>query len=224
MKIDHYARGGFNVSYEERVSPSGLRSQRIEKAKTELKKAGLDALLVWKDENQRYLTDLRPQIIHGKSTCLNGALLVENEEPILFCSGGERDRIDRTMPWIKEVHTIPIIEEKALIHGLVKDILGPVLRKYKLEKAKIGLDESNIIFHKTLEEHFPNLSIEDGDTPMQKARMIKLPSEVVMLEEATAIADAVCATAINSVQEGVRECDVAANAMHTLYTLSLIHI
>ena len=219
MKIDHYARVGFNVSYEERVSPSELRLQRIEKVKTELKKAGLDALLVWKDENQRYLTDLRPQIIHGKSTCLNGALLVENEEPILFCSGGERDRIDRTMPWIKEVHTIPIIEEKALIHGLVKDILGPVLKKYKLDKAKIGLDESNIIFHKTLEEHFPNLSIEDGDTPMQKARMIKLPGEIVMLEEATAIADAVCATAINSVQEGVRECDVAANAMHTLYTL-----
>ena len=135
MKIDHYARGGFNVSYEERVSPSELRSQRIEKAKTELKKAGLDALLVWKDENQRYLTDLRPQIIHGKSTCLNGALLIENEEPILFCSGGERDRIDRTMPWIKEVHTIPIIEEKALIQGLVKDILGPVLKKYKLENA-----------------------------------------------------------------------------------------
>ena len=45
MKIDHYARGGFNVSYEERVSPSELRSQRIEKVRTEVKKAGLDALL-----------------------------------------------------------------------------------------------------------------------------------------------------------------------------------
>jgi Xaa-Pro aminopeptidase len=68
MKIDHYARGGYNVSYEERVSPSELRSQRINKAKAELKNAGLDALLVWKDENQRYLTDLRPQIIHGSNT------------------------------------------------------------------------------------------------------------------------------------------------------------
>ena len=46
MKIDHYARGGYNVSYEERVSPSELRSQRINKAKAELKNAGLDALLV----------------------------------------------------------------------------------------------------------------------------------------------------------------------------------
>ena len=40
MKIDHYARGGFNVSYEERVSPAELRKQRIDKARAELKKQG----------------------------------------------------------------------------------------------------------------------------------------------------------------------------------------
>jgi hypothetical protein len=57
--------------------------------------------LVWKDENCGYLTDLRPQLIAGKTTALNGALLIEGRAPILFCSGGERDRVDRTMPWSK---------------------------------------------------------------------------------------------------------------------------
>ena len=42
-----------------------------------------------------------PQLIAGKTTALNGALLIEGRAPILFCSGGERDRVDRTMPWSK---------------------------------------------------------------------------------------------------------------------------
>ena len=179
----------------------------------------LDALLVWKDENCRYLTDLRPQLIAGKTTALNGALLIEGKAPILFCSGGERDRVDRTMPWIEEVHTIPIIEEKALVVGMLDRILGPTLQKHGLSDGKIGLDEANTVFVKALQAKFPNLLIEDGDTPMQQARMIKLPEEIALLEEATAIADAVTASGIAAIAEGVRECEVAGEAMRTLFRL-----
>ncbi len=217
--MDRFARGPFHVGYERRVDLDALRRKRIAKADAERRKAGLDALLVWKDENCRYLTDLRPQLIAGKTTALNGALLVEGRAPILFCSGGERDRVDRTMPWIEEAHTIPIIEEKALVDGLVKDILGPVLRQYGLTDAKLGLDESNMVFHKSLTAHFPKLKVEDGDSPMQQARMIKLDEEIVLIEEATAIADAVCATATAAVADGVRECEVAGEAMRTLFRL-----
>jgi Xaa-Pro aminopeptidase len=217
--MDRFARGPSHVGYEHRVDLDALRQKRIAKADAERRKAGLDALLVWKDENCRYLTDLRPQLIAGKTTALNGALLVEGRAPILFCSGGERDRVDRTMPWIDEAHTIPIIEEKALVDGLVKDILGPVLRQYGLAEAKLGLDESNMVFYKALTAHFPKLKVEDGDTPMQQARMIKLDEEIALIEEATAIADAVCASATAAVGDGVRECEVAGEAMRTLFRL-----
>ena len=217
--MDRFARGPFHVGYERRVDLDALRAKRVAKADEQRKKAGLDAVLVWKDENCRYLTDLRAQLITGKTTALNGALLVEGKAPILFCSGGERDRVDRTMPWIEEAHTIPIIEERALVEGMVKDILGPVLKKHGLAEAKLGLDESNIVFTKALAGQFPKLAIEDGDTPMQQARMIKLPEEIVLLEEATALADAVTASATASVAEGVRECEVAAEAMRTLFRL-----
>jgi Xaa-Pro aminopeptidase len=217
--MDRFARGPFHVGYEQRVDLDALRRKRIAKADEQRRKAGLDALLVWKDENCRYLTDLRPQLIAGKTTALNGALLVEGKAPILFCSGGERDRVDRTMPWVKEAHTIPIIEEQALVDGLVKDILGPVLHQYGLTDAKLGLDESNMVFYKSLTSHFPKLKVEDGDTPMLQARMIKLDEEIILLEEATAIADAVCATATATVADGVRECEVAGEAMRTLFRL-----
>ena len=217
--MDRFARGPFHVGYERRVDLDDLRQKRIAKADQQRRQAGLDALLVWKDENCRYLTDLRPQLIAGKTTALNGALLVEGRAPIVFCSGGERDRIDRTMPWVKQVHTIPIIEEKALVDGLIRDILGPVLREHRLTDAKLGLDESNMVFYKALTHHFPNMKVEDGDTPMQQARLIKLDEEIALLEEATAIADAVCATATAAVADGVRECEVAGEAMRTLFRL-----
>ncbi|MFL5096244.1 MAG: M24 family metallopeptidase [Xanthobacteraceae bacterium] len=217
--MDRFARGPFHVGYERRVDLEALRQKRIAKADEQRRAAGLDALLVWKDENCRYLTDLRPQLIAGKTTALNGALLIEGKAPILFCSGGERDRVDRTMPWIEEAHTIPIIEEKALVNGMVKDILGPVLRNHGLAEARIGLDESNTVFTKALAGHFSKLAVEDGDTPMQQARKIKLPGEIVLLEEATALADAVTATATAAVADGVRECEVAAEAMRTLFRL-----
>ncbi|HEY1779324.1 MAG TPA: Xaa-Pro peptidase family protein [Roseiarcus sp.] len=219
MQAHHFAQGPWNVGYERRVDLTALRAKRIAKAEAQRRAAGLDALLVWKDENCRYLTDLRPQLIAGKSTALNGALLVEGREPILFCSGGERDRVDRTMPWIKEAHNIPIIEEKALVDGLVRDILGPVLKKHGLAGGKLGLDEANTVFTKALTAHFPKLQIEDGDTPMQAARRNKLPEEIELLEEATALADAVTASATAAVADGVRECEVAGEAMRTLFRL-----
>lgn len=217
--MDRFARGPFHVSYEARVDLQALRRKRIAKAQAERERAQLNALLVWKDENVRYLTDLRPQLIAGKTTALNGALLPAGKDPILFCSGGERDRVDRSMPWITEAHTIPIIEERSLIEGFVRDILEPVLHEHGLARARIGVDEANTSLIQLMAIYLPDVTIEDGDTPMQQARMIKLPEEVVLLEEATALADAVTASATAAVAEGVRECEVAAEAMHTLFRL-----
>ena len=217
--MHRFARGQFQVSYEERIDLNSLRQKRIERAQQFRKQAQLDALLVWKDENVRYLTDLRPQLIAGKTTALNGALLIANKSPILFCSGGERDRAERTMPWIKEIHTIPIIEERSLIEGFVRSILTPILREQGLERARIGMDEANTSLFQFIVKHLPDVRIEDGDTPMQAARMIKLPEEIVLLEEATALADAVTASGMATIAEGVRECEVAAEAMRTLFRL-----
>jgi Xaa-Pro aminopeptidase len=123
------------------------------------------------------------------------------------------------MPWVKEIHTIPIIEERSLIEGFVKSILAPVLSRHGLDGARVGMDEANTILFHMLAQHLPNVRIDDGDTPMQAARMIKLPEEIALLEEATALADAVTASGMAAIAEGVRECEVAAEAMHTLFRL-----
>jgi len=217
--MDRFARGQFHVGYEQRVDLAELRTQRVAKAQAERDSDELDALLVWKDENVRYLTDLRPQLISCKSTALNGALLPADGDPVLFCSGGERDRVDQTMPWLSEVHTIPIIEDRNLIEGFVTQILAPALENHGLTRGRIGIDECNTILMLALQRHLPDLQIADGDSPMQRARRIKLPGELQMLEEACAIGDAVTVTGIDTVAVGVREMEVAAEAMRTLFRL-----
>ncbi len=217
--IDGWAPGPFAVDYEQRLNFEALRNKRLQRARTEMEAAGLDALLVWKDENVRYLTSLRPQLIAGKSGLLNGAMLLDDSAPILFVSGGDYERVKRGMPWLAEAWPIPILEEHGLIHHFVTAILGDVLRRHHLSRSRIGLDLASQALHTALHERFPEVHWADGDAVMQRARMIKLPEELALLEEAAAIADAVTQAAIESVRPGIREVEVAAEAVRTLYRL-----
>lgn len=214
-----WAAGQFNVDYEQRVDQNALRAQRVEKARRAMRAAGLDALLVWKDENQRYLTGLRAQLIAGKTTSLNGALLVGDEDPILFCSGGEADRVRQSMPWIKELHIVPIVEQRALVEAFVAETLGPILDRFDLKHGTVGMDEANMILVQAMQRALPNLSLQECDSVMQGIRAIKLPGEIALIQEATAIADAVTQTGMEAVRVGRRECEVAGDAMRTLYHL-----
>ena len=94
-----------------------MRRERVESTQRELREAGVDGLLVWKDENVRYLTSLRAQLIAGKTMALNGALLLPEGDPVLLCSGGEIDKARAGMPWIAEAHAIPIMEQAELVEA-----------------------------------------------------------------------------------------------------------
>ena len=67
-----YAHGGFATDYEARIEMPRLRAERLAAARAALAASELDALFVWKDENVRYLSGLRAQLIQGKTALLNG--------------------------------------------------------------------------------------------------------------------------------------------------------
>src|SRR5260370_2462686 len=96
---------------------------------------------------------------------------------------------------------------------------GTGMKERGLMGARLGMDEANTSVVQFISTYLPEARIEDGDTPMLLARRIKLPEEIAMLEEATALADAVTASGVAAIAEGVRECDVAGEAMRTLFRL-----
>ncbi|HEY6629789.1 MAG TPA: Xaa-Pro peptidase family protein, partial [Acidimicrobiia bacterium] len=176
-------------------------------------------LLVWKDENVRYLTSLRAQLIAGKTTSLNGSLLLPGRDPILLGSGGEIDKARFGMSWIGEAHAVPIMEQRELVDGFVVDILAPILRDAGLDTGRLAVDQANISFINSMRSHLPDLELVDGDAVMQQARWIKSDLEVAIIEEACAIGDSVTQRALDETRAGRREMDVAADAMQTLFQL-----
>lgn len=217
--MTNYALGQFQVDYEARVDYAALRAKRVERVRAQMAAQGLDAVLVWKDENVRYLTGLRAQLIAGKSSSLNGVLFPRDGDPILLCSGGERDRALAKMPWIAEVHAIPVMEERGLVEGFVRTTLKRSLTDHRLLSGRLGLDQPTMILIEAMRRHLPDVELVDGDSAMQQARMIKLPEEILVIEEACAIGEAVTRRALDAVREGRRECEVAGDAMQTLYYL-----
>jgi len=207
------------VDYEARVDMGALRAARLARARRAMAEANLDAVLVWKEENVRYLTSLRPQVIAGKSGVLNGALLARDGGPALFVSGGDRDRAEATMPWVREFHTIPILEEAGLVRHFASEIVPGVLARHGLRQARIGLDLTSKLLADALAESCQGVRWVDGDAAMQAARRIKAAEELALIEEATALAEAVTATALDHVRPGARECEVAGEALRTLLRL-----
>jgi len=213
------AHGPFGVDYEARIDFAALREERLERARAALADSPLDALLLWKDENVRFLSGLRPQIIQGKSSLLNGCLLAGDGSLVLFCSGGEVDRVREVMPWVQEVETVPIMEARGLIAGAVEEVVAPAIERHGAGAGAVGVDELAYAQVEELSRVLPNLELADGDAVMQSVRLIKSDAELAAMQEAAAIAEAVTESAIAAVEPGVREYDVVAEAMHTLYRL-----
>ena len=203
------------VDYEQRVDMDALRERRVERARAAMEAAGLDALLVWKDENVRFLSGLRAQIIQGKSALLNGCLLRADGTMTLFLSGGEIDRARARMPWVRDLRPIPIMEARGLVRGAFETAILPALGELGL----IGVDELAYAQVEAFAELAPGVRLADGDAVMQRARLVKDAGELALMREACAIAEAVTETAIAAVRPGVREYEVAGEAMRTLYRL-----
>ena len=217
--VGDFAHGQFQVDWEDRPVLEELRQARVARVQALLRESDLDALLVFKDENVRYLTGHRAQLISGKTALLNGCLLRAEGAPIMLISGGDLQRARNAMTWIEEFHPIPILEATGLIEGATETTLAPLLAGHDLDTARIGIDECSYILVKQIGRSLPGVELDDGDSLMQQARLIKFREEIALMEEASAIAEALTETAIAAVAPGVRETEVAGEAMRTLYRL-----
>src|ERR1700691_3319780 len=133
--LGEFGHGQFRVDYESRPDFEQLRQWRVDRVQALLAESELDALLVWKDENVRYLTSMRAQILNGKSALLNGCLLIRGRDPIMLISGGDLQRAQNAMTWIEEFHPIPIQEAAGLIRGTLETTILPLLRRHDLDSG-----------------------------------------------------------------------------------------
>ena len=217
--MDSFARGTFNVDYEARIDWDRLRRERVEKTQRHMKAEGIDALLLWQDENVRYLTSQRAIMLQYRSVTHYGVLLGQEAGPVLLTSGGEIDRVREAMPWVPHIEAIPHMTEPGLVENVTRNQILPHLEAFGADRGKVGIDAATFTMRQVFEKVLAGVEWVDGEHFMYLSRVQKLPDEIQALQEATAIADAVTQTAIDHVRAGVRECEVAAEAMRTLFRL-----
>ena len=92
--------GLIGTDWQQRINWDRLRTYRLNRAREAMDKAGLGALLVMYDENNRYITStITPGWCRLKPG-LRYALLCQGAEPVLFEQGDIGTQINRHCPWI----------------------------------------------------------------------------------------------------------------------------
>ncbi len=217
--MQSWAKGQFQVDYEQRIDFDALRAGRIERTRSAMRDNGVDAVFLWRDENVRYLTSLRAIMIQYRASTTYGVFLHRDGDPVLFLSSGELARAERDMPWIKRLVPIPIMDEAGLVGEVVRDKIVPVFAEHGVLKGKVALDAMTFQQSRAYASHLPAVEWTDGDSLMNAVRRVKLPGEIELIQEATALADAVVASGTEAVRPGVRECEVSAAATSALFRL-----
>ena len=202
------------VDWESRVDFQRLREYRLARTKEMLEQSECGALLLFDMNNIRYTT-----AAHignwARDKFFRRVLITRDEDPILWDIGSAARQHQMHNPWLPEESWRPglsswrgSIDENVGVEVANAKKIADLLRERGLENEPVGIDVGEIPTIKALEAE--GLTVVDGQTTMQRARMIKSPDEVVLLETAAAMVDAAYDELYRAMRPGVRENDIVA--------------
>jgi Xaa-Pro aminopeptidase len=211
----------FLVDWENRIDFDKLREERKNRVRNKIKKNNLDAVLLFKAENLRYLTGYRPLWWTQCFLTRNAGLMAVDSEPILFPTSGCAERCWVTMDWMpkESIRPLPTLEDEGIIRQAMKDLFVPAFKELGIKKgSRVGIDASTILILEILKETFPEVDFVDGDECLKGTQIIKTPDEIKLLRQSSHMAMIAMKRAIEFIDLGVRECEILAEAMHSLYS------
>jgi len=193
----------------------------MEKVRKGIKENNLDAVLLFKAENLRYLTGYRPLWWTQCFLTRNAGLMTADSDPILFPTSGCAERCWVTMDWMPKENIRPLatLEDEGIIDQVMKDLFVPAFKELGItDGSKVGIDASTMLILEKLKKMFPKVEFVDGDECLKNAQLIKTRDEIVLLRQSSHMAQIAMKRAIEFIDLGVRECEILAEAMHSLYS------
>ncbi|MGB9793243.1 MAG: M24 family metallopeptidase, partial [Thermacetogeniaceae bacterium] len=168
---------------------SAVHSRRLVELRKRMVEQGLEALLLLRPENRRYISGFTGE----------GALLVTAEKAWIFTDGrfGEQARLEAP-GW-----------ELRLIRKTFLEALSEVLQGQRIE---LGFEDDFLTFRQVrqIEEHLPQITLRPSAGLVEKMRMVKDPEEIAMIREACVITCAALRHLLGELREGMREQEAAA--------------
>jgi Xaa-Pro dipeptidase len=217
------APGRMNVDFEERVDFARLRRYRLERAMRAMEQAGLGALLVFDNNNIRYLTSVAIGEWTRDKLC-RYALYTRTGELVLWDFGSAAVHHQLYCPWLKPENCIASYTTMRgaapPASGLTPKQVAEIkdrLRQAGVKDEPVGVDFAEVSTFFELQEQ--QIDIRDGQQVMLDARQIKSPDEIALLSTAAAMVDGTYTDIAEALKPGVRENEIVALANQRLYEM-----
>jgi Xaa-Pro aminopeptidase len=213
--------GTMAVDFEERVDYRRLHRYRLGRAQAALEASDLGALLLFDDNNIRYVTSTKIGE-WARDKLSRWTLLPRGGDPILWDFGSAAVHHRLYSPWLKpENCKAGLVGLRGTVDpafGLMKhhaEEMASILKSAGLAKMPIGVDiiEPPMMFE--LEK--AGLKVKDGQQIMLEARETKSADEIALLNRAAAMVDGAYQLIDEKLKPGVRENDMVALVNEFLY-------
>jgi Xaa-Pro dipeptidase len=215
--------GRMNVDFEERVDFGRLRAYRLERARQAMADNGLGALLVFDNNNIRYLTGVAIGEWTRDKLC-RYALYTRTGELVLWDFGSAAVHHRLYCPWLKPENCIASYStmrgaappESNLTRKQVAEI-NDRLNGAGIAGEPVGVDFAEVPTFVELSRQ--QIDVRDGQQVMLDARQIKSRDEIALLATAAAMVDGTYAEIAAALKPGVRENEIVALANKRLYEM-----
>jgi len=213
--------GTMGVDFEERVDYRRLHRYRLGRAQAALEKSDLGALLLFDDNNIRYVTSTKIGE-WARDKLSRWTLLIRGQEPVLWDFGSAAVHHKLYSPWLKPENCLAgLVGLRGTVDpafGLMKhhaEEMASMLKAAGVAKMPIGVDiiEPPMMFE--LEK--AGLKIKDGQQVMLEAREVKSTDEIALLNRAAAMVDGAYDLIDQKLRPGVRENDIVGAVNEFLY-------
>src|SRR3954469_17900924 len=211
------------VDWEQRIDFARLRRDRLEKARASLRDSPLGAVLLFDQNNIRYVSSTHIGE-WGRDKSARCVLLPREGEPVLWDFGSAAKHHRLYAPWLRESSWqagVTSMRGAMPRETGVPDALAGRIHRELAERGlagePLGIDLTDMETLYSLQRQ----GIETGDAQpvMMRARAIKTEEEIALLEHAAAIVDAVYEEIYRMLRPGVREHEVVARAVPLLFEL-----
>ncbi len=189
----------------------GDEVHRVKQTKIQaaIERSGYDALLLFKAEAVRYVTDFYVKGYRPFMEPEYVVLVPKGKAPVVGHTSGSDDLRIRYKSDIQDARKLPPVPRWG-------KVIAGMLADYGLENARIGTDFIPYMVHEDLKARFPKLTVEDASHIWADVTAVKHPLEVALIRESVRVADLGMRAAIDAVRPGVREFEVAAEGEYAM--------
>lgn len=189
--------------------------ERLEKTKQRMVAEGLDVLLVTDPANMSYLTGYNAWSFYVHQLLV---VIIDEEQPFWIGRGQDASAAKHTT-WLDDTHIIPYDDD--YVQSTVKhpmDFVCDSLKEKKQDNRTIGVEMDAYYFtarnYAQLTSGLPDVTFKDATNLVNWVRIIKSDQEIEYIKRAAKIAEKAMGAAVDSINEGVRQCDVVAAISH----------